>query len=110
MGWMEILTRIWPHIAVGLSIFIALVTSGYVILYKRDSRAAVLWVAFIWLVPVIGPIAYLMFGVNRVRLRARALRGKPSWYQPVPPTIECTPENSGEILPPGLGYLRGLAD
>jgi cardiolipin synthase len=110
MRWMEVLTGLWPHIAVVLSIFIAVVTSGYVILYKRDSRAAVLWVAFIWLVPVIGPIAYLSFGVNRVRIRARALRGKPAWYQPVPPTIECAPENSGRILPEEFADLRGLAD
>lgn len=110
MTWFDLLTALWPHIAVALTLFIALVTSGYVILYKRDSRAAVLWVAFIWLVPILGPIAYLMFGVNRVRLRARALRGKPSWYQPVPPTIECTPENSGAILPPQQQGLRGLAD
>src|SRR6185369_6326811 len=110
MGFMHRVYEIWPHIAVVLTLFVSVVTSGYVILYKRDSRSAVLWVAFIWLIPVIGSIAYLAFGVNRIRLRARALRGKSAWYQPVPPTIECAPENSGSLLSAELANLRTLAD
>ncbi len=110
MKTLGLLREIWPHIAVTLTVFVSIVTSGYVILYKRDSRSAILWVAFIWLIPVLGPIAYLAFGVNRIRLRARALKGKSAWYQPVPPTIECAPENSGAFLPAELSKLRILAD
>lgn len=106
----EQVKHLWPHIAVVLTLFVSIVTSGYVILYKRDSRSAVIWVAFIWLAPILGSLIYLAFGVNRIRLRARALRGKPAWYQPVPPTIACAPENSGSILPPELSGLRTLAD
>ncbi|HEV8544466.1 MAG TPA: cardiolipin synthase [Verrucomicrobiae bacterium] len=102
--------QIWPHIAVALTIFVSIVTSGYVILYKRDSRSAVIWVAFIWLTPVLGSLAFLAFGVNRIRIRARALRGRSAWYQPVPPTIRCAPENSGSVLPPHLENLETLAD
>jgi cardiolipin synthase len=109
-GALELFRSLWPHIAVTLTVFVSIVTSGYVVLYKRDSRSAVLWVAFIWLLPLIGSIAYLIFGVNRIRLRARALRGKSAWYQPVPPTIECAPENGGGALPPELARLRALAD
>jgi cardiolipin synthase len=109
-GLAERFRDIWPHIAVALSIFVSIVTSGYVILYKRDSRSAILWVAFIWMLPVIGAIAYLAFGVNRIRLRARALRGKSAWYQPVPPTVECAPENGGAILSDASPKLRTLAD
>lgn len=110
MGAMGRLADIWPHVAVALTLFISIVTSGYVILYKRDSRSAVIWVAFIWLAPIIGSLAYLAFGVNRVRLRARALRGKSAWYQPVPPTICCAPEHSGDDLPKDLASLKTLAD
>ena len=73
MGFVELLQEIWPPVVVFLTLFVSVVTSGYVILYKRDSRAAVLWVAFIWLAPIIGSIAYLGFGVNRIRVRARSL-------------------------------------
>lgn len=104
------LLDIWPHVAVVLTLFVSIITSGYVILYKRDSRAAVIWVAFIWLAPIIGSISYLAFGVNRVRLRARALRGKSAWYQPVPPTIDCEPHHGGDLLPKELESLKTLAD
>lgn len=106
----EALGEIWPHIAVLLTLFVAIVTSGYVVLYKRDARSAIIWVAFIWMVPIVGALAYLGFGVNRIRLRARALRGKPAWYQPVPPTVVCLPENGGRVLPAELENLRSLAD
>src|SRR3954468_7013922 len=110
MEFMERLYEIWPHIAVVLTLFVSVVTSGYVILFKRDSRSAVMWVAFIWLVPIVGSLAYLGFGVNRIRVRARALRGKSAWYQPVPPTISCAPAHGGEILSPELRKFATLAD
>jgi len=110
MGLLHGLSEIWPHIAVLLTLFVSIVTSGYVVLYKRDSRSAVMWVSFIWLAPLIGSLAYLAFGVNRIRLRARALRGRSAWYQPVPPTIGVAPANGGGILPPDLSKLRTLAD
>lgn len=107
---METVMSLWPQIAVVLTLFISIVTSGYVILYKRDSRAAIIWVAFIWLAPLIGALAYLAFGVNRIRVRARALRGKPAWYQPVPPTQACAPEHGGGVLPQEYASLRSLAE
>src|SRR3954469_7705065 len=110
MRFMQSIQHIWPHIAVVLTIFVSIVTSGYVVLYKRDSRSAVIWVAFIWLTPVLGSLAFLAFGVNRIRIRARALRGKSAWYQPVPPPIHCRPENSGSLLPKDLGNFKTLAD
>ena len=110
MGWIGRLADIWPHVAVVLTLFVSIVTSGYVILFKRDSRSAVIWVAFIWLAPIIGSISYLAFGVNRVRLRARAMRGRSAWYQPVPPTITCAPDHSGAVLPKELASLKPLAD
>ena len=110
MGFVERVSDLWPHIAVALTLFISIVTSGNAILYKRDSRSAVIWVAFIWLAPILGSVAYLAFGVNRVRLRARALRGKSAWYQPVPPTVSCAAGHGGELLPKDLARLGQLAE
>jgi cardiolipin synthase len=58
-----------------LTLVFAVLTSGHAILYKRDSRAALLWVGVIWLVPAIGGVLYLTFGINRIRRRALFLRG-----------------------------------
>ncbi|MGH8690317.1 MAG: phospholipase D-like domain-containing protein, partial [Burkholderiales bacterium] len=42
--------------------------------YKRESRSASLWVIVIWVMPALGPVLYLLMGVNRVQRRAAKLR------------------------------------
>jgi cardiolipin synthase A/B len=61
-------------IAAILGVVLAILASGHVVLHKRDVRAALGWIGFIWLAPVIGAAAYVVFGVNRIRRRAQALR------------------------------------
>src|SRR4051812_44422138 len=74
---MDFLGRIagfWHYFAATLSLLLAIVVSIHAILYKRDSRAALLWVGVIWLVPLVGGILYLGLGINRIRRRALFLR------------------------------------
>ena len=52
----------------------AIAASGHAILDKRDVRAALGWAGFVWVVPYFGPLFYLLFGVNRIRRKAAALR------------------------------------
>lgn len=59
-----------------LSLIAAALTSLHAILRKLDSRAAVAWVGLIWLVPVLGPLLYLLLGINRIRRRASELRSE----------------------------------
>ena len=70
---MEQLTNFWPHIAAGFDLLAVLLASSHALLHKRDPRAATLWLGFIWLLPVLGPAAYLVLGVNRIRRRAVTL-------------------------------------
>ncbi|MBZ0324617.1 MAG: PLDc N-terminal domain-containing protein, partial [Alphaproteobacteria bacterium] len=67
---------IWPFL-------LALIQFGgmagaaiHVMLTKTDERAAASWVGFVVLVPFVGWIVYLLFGVNRIQRRARELRGQ----------------------------------
>jgi cardiolipin synthase len=53
--------------------------SLHAILYKRDVRAAIGWAGFIWIAPFVGPVLYLLFGVNRIRRRGAVLRGRTKW-------------------------------
>jgi len=62
---------VWLAIALGLA---SLAAGAHVILHKRDPRAAIGWVGLIWLVPGLGALLYITFGVNRIRRRAIALR------------------------------------
>ncbi len=94
---------VWTVAVAALTLVIALLASAHVVLHKRDVRAALGWVAFIWLAPVIGGVGYLVFGVNRIRRRAAALRlpdvrpRLPEALRPPPPPLS-----------PEVAHLRSL--
>ena len=46
----------------------------HILLHKREVASAVGWIGLVWFAPILGAMAYLVFGVNRVRRRARLLR------------------------------------
>jgi cardiolipin synthase len=75
MDLLHHLANFWPHAVAGLTLVSAGLTSTHAILHKRDTRAVVLWIGFIWLLPLLGPALYLMLGINRVRRKALSLRG-----------------------------------
>lgn len=59
MTWMD-----WLLILVDL--VLALYTSSHILLHKRQPRSALLWILWVWLLPLMGSLAYLYFGINRV--------------------------------------------
>lgn len=70
----EYLQQYWPHAATSFVVVVTAVLSASVILYKRNERAAIAWVGLILLSPIIGSIAYLLLGINRIRRRAVRVR------------------------------------
>ena len=81
---MELLNRLvqfWPHAVAALTLLLAGLASAHAILNKRDTRATVLWIGFICLLPLLGPVLYLLLGINRVRRKAQSLRGAASRIQ-----------------------------
>lgn len=62
------------RLAFVLAVCLALVASAHVVLNKRDVRSAAGWVGLVWLVPLLGPLLYVLLGINRIRRRAVALR------------------------------------
>lgn len=69
----------WHIVLTVFAVVFSISTSVHAILFKRDHRAAVMWVAFIWFSPIVGAICYVILGVNRIRRRASKLvqDGKP---------------------------------
>ncbi len=65
---------LWPEFFGLLSLLLAIGTSVRVLLRKRDVRASIGWIGLIWLAPIIGPIMYLLLGINRIARRASQLR------------------------------------
>ena len=43
----------------------------HALLNKRDSKSALAWVVFCLLLPLLGPVTYLIFGINRTTSRAQ---------------------------------------
>ncbi len=110
-GLITILGDVWRIAAGLLTILLAVIASGHVVLYKRDSRAAVAWVGLIWLVPVVGAVLYGVFGINRVRRRAVLKRGGSAAQMGITLELERPPHVRSEaLLPTGLGRLHSLAE
>lgn len=57
---------------------LAVMSAGHALLYKRDPRAALGWIAVSLAYPIAGPLLYYLFGINRLRTRAHQLKGAPS--------------------------------
>jgi len=103
VDWLDELSRFWPHLAAAFDLLAVLLTSGHVLLHKRDSRAATLWLGIIWLLPLAGPFLYLALGFNRVRRRAISLG--------VHGTLRhSNPETLGEPNPVAAEHLKLLAN
>jgi cardiolipin synthase A/B len=104
----DLVHEAWQITLVGLDILLAVVASGHVVLYKRDSRSAIAWVGFIWLVPLAGAALYFILGVNRIRRQAVLLRRDLERYRAHETQPECPPEELHRHLPKHTGHLNML--
>jgi cardiolipin synthase len=102
MDWLNLINRYWPHLAAGFDLLASLLASAHALLHKRDTRAATLWIGFIWLMPAAGPLLYLALGVNRIRRRALLLGVHKT-------TRRGIPEDLGEPEHEGAEHLKLLA-
>ncbi|MCH2356954.1 MAG: phospholipase D-like domain-containing protein, partial [Pseudomonadales bacterium] len=50
---------------------LAITGALHALLSKRDSKSALAWVAFCLLLPLLGPVTYLIFGINRTISKAQ---------------------------------------
>ncbi len=63
----------WHWIIAGAHIVLAIIATLHALLFKRDPRAALGWVAVSLSIPIIGPWLYFIFGINRIQTQARKL-------------------------------------
>jgi cardiolipin synthase A/B len=106
----ELLTTSWPYITAGATLALTVLASIHVVIYKRDSRAAVGWVGLIWLAPVMGAVLYMVLGINRVRRKAAKLPRLSTL--PVVDHLSsarCTADELALRLPPPERHLAPIA-
>jgi cardiolipin synthase len=101
--------HVWHIFVAALALLLSVLASGHAVLYKRDSRAAIAWVGFVWLVPLGGAVLYFIFGVNRLRRHALFLRSNLEHYQAPLTQAECLPEELHHHLAKHTGHLNVLA-
>ncbi len=89
----------------GLWLVTAVWAAGHALLNKRDPRAALGWISASVALPLIGPVLYFFFGINRIRMRARALPGLDG-----PHIRRQSTDSSKTGLPVEFSELAGIAD
>ena len=98
MDWLDKISPYWPHLATSFSALASLLASAHVLLHKRDVRAATLWIGVVWLAPVLGPLFYLVLGVNRIRRRALMLGVQKTARNPVLADLDEPDHQGAEYL------------
>jgi cardiolipin synthase len=71
MNSQDFLRHTWPHLVTFAIFVITLATAGHILFKKNDTRAAAGWLGLVWFAPVLGVCLYWVFGVNRIKRRAR---------------------------------------
>jgi len=64
----------------------------------NEIRAPRLWLVTIWFLPALGPILYLVLGINRIRRRAISLGTHNNVARPIP-------KHFGELQTDGVAHL-----
>ncbi len=62
---------LFPLLLTIVAIWVGITSALHALLSKRDSKSALAWVVFCLVIPLLGPLMYLVFGINRVATRAR---------------------------------------
>ncbi len=88
-----------------VAVVVSVLVTVHVLLHKEEPRAAIGWIALVWLSPPLGVVLYVMLGINRVRRRALQIRPPPLLPLALPPDPDV------EVLAPlavAMGKVTGL--
>jgi len=98
-------------VLLGGALVAAVLAAGHALLHKRDPRSALVWVSLSITIPLLGPLAYWLLGINRITRRAHRWHKKgrkPAFndlLQPIQPVSAPLPAAYR-----GLQNLEKLAD
>ena len=98
----------FPFVFTALALTASSLTSIHVILSRRDPGSSIAWIALVWLAPILGVIAYLTLGINRIKRRAEILLENTEHFFSVPEVEPITPDLLAEFLPESGQHLQAL--
>ena len=70
---------LWPYLLTVLHIAGACGVTVHAILRKHDIRAAIGWIGLAWLSPILGTVAYMVLGINRIQRKGVSLGLFDAW-------------------------------
>jgi cardiolipin synthase A/B len=70
----SLLPSIWYWLLLVIEVVGVSAALIHVVLFKRDPRSAAYWVALVALVPLVGPLLYLLLGINLIRRSGQLYR------------------------------------
>jgi cardiolipin synthase len=70
----NVVRELWPHLVATTAFVLMVLASAHLVLYKKDTRAAIGWIGVVLMVPIFGALLYLVLGINRLQRRAVNLR------------------------------------
>ena len=90
----------------GLHFVLAAAVTAHALMTKRDVPAAIGWIGMAWLAPILGALLYVGFGINRVKHRARRLKGSVRSGAPLI-TGDISSDDPLERLKAAVGKITG---
>jgi cardiolipin synthase len=105
----EALLPYWHWIAGAAAFILQVYAFIHVVLSRREAQSAIGWVGLIWFAPVAGSTLYFLFGINRIRRRARRLRKHRSRPKPVVSSPPDPVDALTAIVKPEIAHLIPLA-
>ena len=109
MDFWKLLHDFWHYGVAALTVGLSIFASGHALLHKRESRAAVSWVGFVWLVPLVGAVLYFILGVNRIKRRAIELRGATEHFHSLSSIEPGPPAALADRLQHDASHLAAIA-
>ena len=67
---------VWLLVAFSIHACIATTASLHAVFHRPNARSALLWIGFVWSVPVLSAMAYLSLGFDRIHSRRALLKGR----------------------------------
>ncbi len=97
-----------PFVFTVLALSASTLTTLHVILSRRDPGSSIAWIALVWLAPLMGVLAYLAFGINRIKRRAASLWEQADYFFSVPEVDPISRQSLLEFLPDSHQHLQSL--
>ena len=83
--------------------------AAHALMHKRDPRSALGWSAICLFLPYVGPLVYVLFGINRIGRHAKRLGHLPAFKHP-PPTDKSRKSEVGADLPSPASRFINISD